>query len=255
MFFEFAGAVAGSLVARWDETGVGSGLAWKVRDMARGPVVIRDAGPADAETLLMIWSEFSPGDKKAFRSLPSVAEATAAMSRVAADPEERLVVAELAGQVVGLAHLRRAPISPIHTEDSVRVSYLHVVPQHRRRGIAHQLLEVAVGWAEEKGTEHVTATAWTGSRDANRFLARLGLVPQATLRTGAVKALHAKLVARDGATVSTNLLVARRLMRRRAAREAAMMEDQPIYGWPGDDSVSDDPDLSERPLGDPSVVD
>jgi GNAT superfamily N-acetyltransferase len=190
--------------------------------------------------VLLVWSDFGAaerkaGDKKGSRGLPPLAEVRAALSRLAADPEQRLVLAELSGQLVGVAHLRRASISPIHTEDAVQVNYLHVLPQHRRRGIAHQLLEVAVAWAVEKDTEHVIATASTGSRDANRFLARLGLVPLATVRTGAVQSLSAKLAARDGATVvSTNVLMARRLMRRRAAREAANAAAASTVGWTDD---------------------
>lgn len=191
--------------------------------MLRGPIAVRDATPSDADALLGIWSGFSFDEKKTTtRALPPALEVRAAVGRVAADPGERLIVAELDGEIVGVAHLLRSPISPIHVEDAVRVNFLHVLPQHRRRGVGRMLLECAVDWADEKGTEHVLASVASASRDANRFLARLGLVPYLTVRTATVNALRLKLAARDGSPVATNVLAARRLMRRRADREATV---------------------------------
>src|SRR5215213_6468930 len=77
-------------------------------------------------------------------------------------------------------HLRRAPLSPLHTETAVHTSYLQVHPEHRRRGYARALLDAAVSWAEEKDVTHITAITNSSSRDTNRFLARLGLGTAAT---------------------------------------------------------------------------
>jgi GNAT superfamily N-acetyltransferase len=189
--------------------------------MLRGPIAIRDAVPSDAEALLDIWSGFSERTEKATaRPLPPASEVRAAVSRGAAEPAERLVVAELDGEIVGVAQLLRSPISPIHVEDAVRVNFLHVLPDHRRRGIGRMLLECAVDWADEKDTDHVLVSASSASRDGNRFLARLGLAPYITVRTSTVKALRSRLVARDGSQLVTNVVAARRLMRRRADRLA-----------------------------------
>ena len=51
-------------------------------------------------------------------------------------------------------------------------------------------MEAAVAFAEELGIGHVGTAVNPGARDSNRFMARLGLGPAATLRvapTGAVK--------------------------------------------------------------------
>jgi GNAT superfamily N-acetyltransferase len=189
--------------------------------MLRGPVAIRDAVPSDAEALREIWSGFSTEEKKAApRTLPPTSEVRAAVSRGAAEPAERLVVAELDGEIIGVAQLLRSPISPIHIEDAVRVNFLHVLPDHRRQGVGRMLLGCAVEWADEKDTDHVLVGASSSSRDANRFLARLGLTPYVTIRTSTVKALRSKLGTRDGSHVATNVVAARRLMRRRADRMA-----------------------------------
>ena len=57
-----------------------------------------------------------------------------------------------------------------------------VVTDHRRRGVGKALVEAAVTWAEELGIGHVATAAASGSREANRFMARLALGPQAVLR-------------------------------------------------------------------------
>ncbi len=189
--------------------------------MLRGSVQIRDAVPEDADALLAIWSDFTTDGSLAVRPLPLRHEVGAAVGRTAADSDERLLVAELDGTVVGMLHLRRAPLSPIHVEDSVRMSNLHVLSSFRRRGVGRQLIEKAAEWADEKATEHLAAHVAAGARDTNRFLARLGLTQVAVVRATSVKSLRAKLTLRDGGmAASSNLLVARRRMRRRAARAA-----------------------------------
>ena len=59
----------------------------------------------------------------------------ASVARIAADPDERLLVALIDDQVVGAMHLTRGPLSPIHGETAVYVMHLQVledVPPPRR---------------------------------------------------------------------------------------------------------------------------
>jgi len=54
-------------------------------------------------------------------------------------------------------------------------------------------MEAAVSWAEEKDTSHLLAAASVHSRDANRFMARLGLTQIAIVRGASIPALRSKL--------------------------------------------------------------
>ena len=85
------------------------------------------------------------------------------------------------------------------------------------------LMEAAVTWAEEKDSTHVVAAASAGSRDAHRFMARLGLGPTAMVRAATVASMRAKLpleppaVARVGTRSPRNVgqvIVQRRSLRR-----------------------------------------
>ncbi len=194
--------------------------------MSRSPVHLRDAVPADVDDLVEVWSGRS--DVRAV--LPPVRpEALASVARIAADPDQRLLVASIDDRVAGAVHLVRAPLSPVHSDSAIYVLHLQVIEAFRRHGVGRALMEGAVTWAEEKGTSHVLAAATATSRDANRFMARLGLGQVAVIRGASVVALRAKLppeppaVARVGARTHRSVgqvLVQRRSQRRSRVRES-----------------------------------
>ena len=183
--------------------------------MTRGPVTVRDARPSDALALQAIWQDFTADDVRGHGADPSCAETERAVIRLETDPTERLLVAVIDGEPVGVAHLRRAPVSPIHDEDAVHVGYLHVLSGFRRRGVGKHLLEAAADWADEKDSKHIVASVAAAARDANRFLARLGLGQVAIVRASTVAGLRGKLSgAAPPKALRTNVIAARRLMRR-----------------------------------------
>lgn len=179
--------------------------------MSRQATLVRDAHPDDVPALLEVWSKTGLGMEQG----PGFeVEAAKALANIAADPDERLLVCEVDGRVVAAISLTRAPFSPLHTENVVHSSFLLVLPEFRRQGCAHALLEAAVEWAEDKGIEHVTAITASNSRDTNRFLARLGLSQVATVRGASTAALRDKLRPAPSRSVS-RVLAQRRTMKRR----------------------------------------
>lgn len=197
--------------------------------MSRCPVIVRDATPEDVPALVETWSDAARRSSCDRRSDQAGAvDSRAAVARIAADPDQRLLVAVMERQVVGAAHLMRAPLSPLHTELAVYVSHLHVQHSFRRKGAGRALIETALRWAEEKDTTHLLAAASAFSRDANRFMARLGLTQLAVVRGATVSALRAKLpveppaAARLGVrdTHSVGHVLAKRRSQRRSERRA-----------------------------------
>jgi GNAT superfamily N-acetyltransferase len=190
----------------------------------RSPVHIRDASPADADALVEVWGGIvgRHGERDDV-PLPRD-EAVASLARIAADPDQRLLVAHLDDQVAGAVHLARLPVSPVHSESAVYVMHLHVLDGFRRHGVGHSLMEATVSWAEEKDTPNVIAAASVASRDANRFMARLGLSQMAVVRGATTAALRAKLPVEPpvGARVSTrdHRTVGQVLAQRRSLRRA-----------------------------------
>jgi GNAT superfamily N-acetyltransferase len=193
--------------------------------MVRNPVQVRNASPDDAEALVEIWGTGRHTGQEG--APPVLHEAVAAVARIAADPDQRLLVALLDDRVAGAAHLSRGSLTPIHEDAAVFVNHLQVLDRCRRHGVGRALMEAAVTWAEEKGTPHVVAAAAVSSRDSNRFMARLGLGQIAVVRGASVASLRAKLPVEPpaAARVSTRnhrsvgqVLVQRRSLRRSQAR-------------------------------------
>jgi len=201
--------------------------------VSRCPVIVREATLDDVPALLEIWSDMARRSHCDRRSEHGDSDGVAAVARIAADPEQRLLVAILDGQVAGAAHLMRAPISPLTSDVAVYVSNLQVLDGFRRRGAGRALVDAALRWAEEKDTTHVLAAASAFSRDANRFMARLGLSQLAVVRGATVTALRAKLpveppaAARLGVrdTYSVRHVLAKRRSQRRSERRTRAAAD------------------------------
>ena len=137
-----------------------------------------------------------------------------AIEQVGDRPGERLVVAEFDGEFAGAVYLRAATYSPVNPEPVLQAHNAMVVTEYRHRGVGKALMECAVTWAEELGIGHVGTATASGSREANRFMARLALGPQAVLRMAPTQAVRAKLSARSpAARQMTQVLAVRRSLR------------------------------------------
>ncbi len=188
--------------------------------MMRSQVSLRAAVPQDAGVLAEVWADVL---RRAERD-EQVADLVSVIERVEGLDDERLVVAEFDGHVAGAVHLRATTVSPLNLEPVVQAISPHVLPQFRRRGIGRALMEAAVGFADELGIAHIASAASAGSRDANRFMARLALGPQATLRLAPTAVVKAKLSAQRPAVARpsgrhhlTHVLAARRSLRKSQA--------------------------------------
>lgn len=187
----------------------------------RPSITLRTAELADASALAELWSEhLRRGDLH-----DQLHDVVAVLERVAEDPNERIVLAEYDGRPAGAVHLRASTVSSLNLEPVVQALSPTVDPDHRRHGIGHMLMEAAVLFAEERGIGYVATAVPAGSRDANRFMARLALSPAATLRIGPTALFRARIDAsRKGARPSprqlTQVVAARRSMRRRAEQNA-----------------------------------
>lgn len=184
--------------------------------MVRSQVVLRDATMADAGPLAELW-----GDVMRRPVAGTCAdEIFHVLEGALANEDDRIVVAEVDGEVAGAVYLRVTVISPINLEPVVQAVSPHVDPRFRKRGIGRALMESAVQYAEERGVGHVAGASLSSSREAHRFLARLALAPQAVLRVAPTNVVRAKLTGRRPAAASRarqplgQVLAQRRSLRR-----------------------------------------
>ena len=98
----------------------------------------------------------------------------------------------------------------------------------RRRGAGHALMEAATAFAEENGILHVVTAVPHSSRDANRFMARLGLAPVIMYRIAPTTLLRSRVSPQRGAMGADNgrtkVLAARRSLRRARAERLTLPE-------------------------------
>lgn len=188
--------------------------------MSRHAVSLRTATVEDALFLADVWADaVRRGDKQ-----EQVADVELVVKDSLESAEQRVLVAEVDGTPAGAVLLRVTTLTPLNLEPVVQAVSPHVLPEFRRMGIGRMLVEAAAAYAEELGVAHVATGAVAGSRDANRFMARLGLGPHAVLRVAPTHVVRAKVEAqrppmerhRDRARVQ--LLAARRSMRRAQER-------------------------------------
>jgi len=184
--------------------------------MMRSLVSLRDAVPEDAEALTELWA----GTLRRCEHTDQVADIVSIIERIRSVDDERLVVADYDGELAGAVHLRATTVTPINLEPVVQTISPHVFPHFRRHGVGRALMESAVAFAEERGISLIASAAASGSRDANRFMARLSLGPYAVLRVASTHAVKSRLsaqrpvAARNGGRQLTQVLAARRSLRR-----------------------------------------
>jgi hypothetical protein len=120
--------------------------------------------------------------------------------------------------------MRVGVASPLDEGRVVHLSHVQVAPGFGRLGVGSALIEATLTWAEKRGIQSVVTSVPSSHREANRFLARLGMAPVASLRGGSVAALRARLphdpsvVARQSSRMgrSVGQVVAARRSQRRA---------------------------------------
>lgn len=78
---------------------------------------------------------------------------------------------------------------------AVHMSHAVVADRHRKRGAGKALVAAAAAFADEHGIEQLVVSVHPGSRDAARFFARLGFVPQSVRRTAPVSVVRRRLTA------------------------------------------------------------
>lgn len=181
----------------------------------RSQVVLRPVVDDDAPALVALWDgALRRGDGE-----QQLVDVRRVVARVATSSEERLIVAELDGRVVGAVHLEATTISPINLEPVLRITSPHVLPECRRHGIGRTLIEAATAYAEERSIGQVATAVLAGARDSHRFMARLGLGRAAVFRIAPTALVKCRLGAHRAVPPRrsrqlTKVIAARRSMRR-----------------------------------------
>jgi len=150
--------------------------------------------------------------------------------RLLADEDHRVVLAvdEDSAEPLGMAVLGVDPASALLDLPAVSVTHLLVAPAHRGRGAGRALVAAAVGYADERGMDHVIVGVSTTGREANRFFARLGFAPLVVRRIAVVSALRRTLGLTDLVAEGRADAVRRRSLRRGRVPSATLPRPRPL---------------------------
>jgi ribosomal protein S18 acetylase RimI-like enzyme len=110
------------------------------------------------------------------------------------DPDRHLVVVvNDEEEPLGMALLTVATANALLDLPAVHMSHAVVADRHKRRGAGKALVAAAAAYADARGLEQIVVSVQPGSRDANRFFARLGFAPMAVRRVAPVAVVRRRL--------------------------------------------------------------
>jgi ribosomal protein S18 acetylase RimI-like enzyme len=167
----------------------------------RSALRVRPATVEDVPALLAFGDELRDGllpENGRPRGTPAGARAALEQRYVEAidDPARHLVVVvNDAEEALGMALMTIAPANALLNTSAVHLTHAVVADRHKRRGAGKALVTAAAAYAEAHGLEQIVVSVAPGSRDANRFFARLGFAPLAVRRVAPVAVVRRRLAA------------------------------------------------------------
>jgi GNAT superfamily N-acetyltransferase len=200
--------------------------------VSRASVRIRPAERADITALVNVITSVDTRSRTfSGRGIldPDVVHLRERMGEIVDESARTLLIAtdDQTGTPVGLLVAKMDEIGAIDLTPALHVTHLLVAPSHRRRGVGRALLAAAVHLADERGVDRVLATAASGSREANRYLARLGFAPLVVHRVASTATLRRSLGISD---VSERIALLRRARLARAQRGTAPGRSRGLIG-------------------------
>jgi GNAT superfamily N-acetyltransferase len=140
-------------------------------------VVLRTATGADVAALVdLIAADQLGATRDGVRDQADLAAYTAAFDNIDADPAHLLVVAELAGEVVGTMQLSFLPGLARRGALRAQIEAVRVAQSQRGSGLGAAMMGWAIDEARRRGCALVQLTSDKSRTDAHRFYARLGFV-------------------------------------------------------------------------------
>jgi GNAT superfamily N-acetyltransferase len=100
-----------------------------------------------------------------------------AFARIARDPDERLMVAESGGRIVGTFHLSVMQQLAHAGGKVAQIESVRVAAAERGRGLGRRMMLWALAYARKSGCHRAQLTSNRRRRRARRFYERLGFRP------------------------------------------------------------------------------
>ena len=137
-------------------------------------IVFRDATLADLPAIVALLADDTLGEKREDASLPLDRRYVAAFAAIEADPNQRLIVADLDNRVVGCLQLTFIPGIALKGGWRGLIEAVRVAGALRGQGIGERLIAFAVEACRKRGCRMAQLTSHKSRTAAHRFYERLG---------------------------------------------------------------------------------
>ena len=139
-------------------------------------ITLRDARREDVPAIVAMLADDALGAAREVMTEPLPASYYAAFDALARDPNNRLLIAEINGEIVGT--LQITFIHGLSRQGAKRalIEAVRVASLHRGKGFGEQIIREAVEMARREGCAMVQLTTDKSRKDAHRFYERLGFV-------------------------------------------------------------------------------
>lgn len=138
---------------------------------------LRDAVAADIAAILALSDAGRPAGAAPVTSEASDPAYAAALNRIAADPNNRLIVMERGGEIIGTLQITLIPGLTRGGLTRGLLENVHVRPDCRGQGLGSALVGWAIGQCRAAGCGLIQLTSDKRRPDAHRFYGRLGFEP------------------------------------------------------------------------------
>lgn len=143
-------------------------------------LTIRTATEADLGFIIGLIASDTVADTRDPPAPDDAQQQLAGFRAIATDPCHTLYVAELAAGPVGSFQLSFLPVVARRGAWRAMIESVRVVPEHQGKGVGAEMINWAIGLAQERGCALVQLMSDANRPDAHRFYDRLGFVPTHT---------------------------------------------------------------------------
>ncbi|MEL6530058.1 MAG: GNAT family N-acetyltransferase [Pseudomonadota bacterium] len=143
-------------------------------------LTIRDATPADLPFIVDLIDKDAVSAARDPDRESASADQWAGFEAIAADPNHRLLVAEVGEEPVGSFQLSFIPGVSRQGTWRGQIESVRVAPERQGEGLGSVMMEWAIAQCRERGCGLVQLTSDTKRQDAHRFYERLGFAPSHT---------------------------------------------------------------------------
>src|SRR6266496_1629440 len=137
-------------------------------------VLFRLAKGEDLLDIVKMLADDELGSQREKMQEPLAESYYSAFEQISCDPNHELIVAELAGNVIGTLHLIFIPSISYQGRLRSQVESVRVDRKYQSQGIGSEMMKWTIRRAQERGAHIMQLTTHKSRQDAHRFYERLG---------------------------------------------------------------------------------